>query len=489
MLYKKILKKHHNWLKFFDKKLSSNEYQKNYYAWIIISNHDLIKKNSELISPFLRYESNDAFFSILMSVVKRGKEEHLINSFFNKDLKEKLFNLRNSYLFFQLYISMEKKDFIKFVKEKILAFNNKEEFTKYLKSFLYWNNNWDKKFLFKHIYDNRIFVEKCYDSDNIVILELKDFGVAKSIGTHNWCISRQSKYFDIHKYTFDRLFFIYDFNKKQYDESALLGVTISPGTFLNIKYVFNSLNEQATLGDHRDILQYIVLGDEFDPQKFLDEVLSFKDKHKAIELLIEHEFLEEAISEFNTLVKSRSEEFVSTLYFLVYTQKKYDFLFKCIDSGVLRKRDITLIIDVLCDFINEVHVSFDSYFLQELFEKLNNNDYVLNMARRLTEKKHSFRHLRYLLVYVLNGKFDSEYIIHYALKTKSFDVFKIFLSDSIMENINLFYFLSLLSDEEFNSFYNIAFELIENDPHVVSHKIINRLKYVKLKKIKEKHSE
>lgn len=481
MDYKKTLSKHKNWLIFFEK-YETNIYKKNYYSWLIISNLHIIKKESSKISPFIKYSSMEKFYKTLTELIFYYKKNQIIKKNFDEKKIENLFpGERTKNLFFDLYLKMKKNDFQRLIKEKISAFINEEEFFYFLYNFNFFHNKWNLKDYIEILNKNNLTNNIVYNKNNILILQIFNFKEAFSLGTHNWCISRKESFFKEHNIGCSKLFFIYDFNKKQYLSSSNIGVTIGYADFLDIMHCYDLENKITTLKEYSSIIESIVLGKDITRKKILQNILNLNDNYSKIKALINNNFKEDSLKQFHELITDRDKDFKSLVLELIHRKRHNHFLIEYIKSDLPTKKEKNIITDCISYFLTDTFYSFDFYFLTEFFEAIDDNDYALNMTRKLAENYSSKRAFKFLLINVLKGKFDKEYIFHYCLKTNLTDTLKDILSDSCIDSFNLYYLFSLFSSQEFKRLEEIINLENKKNKNTISLKFQNRMKYIKLK--------
>lgn len=481
MFYKKILNSYRNWIIFFDSN-EENICKKNYYSWLLFSNIHIVKKNSYILSPFIKYKSIEDFYSILKKTIFDYKKTQILNKNFNKFKIEKLFpGDRTKDSFFNLYLKMDRDTFNKIIKSKISAFLSEEEFFYFLKNIEFWHNKWtlsQHHFVFQ---EHKIIENIKYNKDNILIIEIKNFNEAFLIGTHNWCISRKETFYKEHKYIGERLFFIYDFNKKQYEKNSFVGVTFSYGNYLNIKYAYDLENKITNIDEYREKLEEILLGSNITRKEIFNNINELKDDYDKIQGFINNGFEKEAFLSFHNFINDRDNEFRYTFIDIISRKKFHNFIIDYIKTDIITNREKNILIDLLASFFNDSYCYFDYYFLKDFFDALNDNDYSLDMIRKLSQSPHTYPQFKFLFIHILKGKYDREYIFHYCLKTDSIDIIKMILADSCVDSLNLFYLFSLFSSEDFKKLDNIIKNQTKQDPNSVSLKLMARIRYFKIK--------
>jgi hypothetical protein len=63
-------------------------------------------------------------------------------------------------------------------------------------------------------------------TENLLIMKIKDFDQSKVLGSASWCISRHESYFNSYTNNANQ-YFIFDFSKKSKDPLSMIGVTIN----------------------------------------------------------------------------------------------------------------------------------------------------------------------------------------------------------------------------------------------------------------------
>lgn len=69
-------------------------------------------------------------------------------------------------------------------------------------------------------------IKPCYDKDGIVIFHVENFEMSKKLGSVSWCIARSEYHFDNYTDSDSRQYFMYDFNKKESDNTSMVGFTL-----------------------------------------------------------------------------------------------------------------------------------------------------------------------------------------------------------------------------------------------------------------------
>lgn len=173
------------------------------------------------------------------SILDKGFEE--INDYIENSVKTyKVYRYANSilssknkhlmtetaYPFFEkFYDEKLKEEFVQdYVGKKLALLKTPEEFTAFVKEVH------DKLFSFgKHAIGNQLeSINKTalIHNDNECIVHIENFSESKKLGTNNWCISRDSGYFDDYVANDRRQYFFFDYTKDSSDTMSMIGITL-----------------------------------------------------------------------------------------------------------------------------------------------------------------------------------------------------------------------------------------------------------------------
>lgn len=87
----------------------------------------------------------------------------------------------------------------------------------------------------------KINAEIISESDNKMLIRIKNFEESKLLGSSSWCISRDEYYFTQYTQNNNEQYFLYDFNKISRDNHSLIGCTLTDNSKLTISHLKNDL--------------------------------------------------------------------------------------------------------------------------------------------------------------------------------------------------------------------------------------------------------
>lgn len=418
MLYEEILNKNHAWLKFIKNLEGANDLDRAYLSWMIYSNKDILKKNVDIISPYKSVANKYDFERLLLLIIKDHKQTKLLNSVLNRVNREMLTDLLTPDLMFDVFVLLGKKQFKETISKNVYAFNNAEEFNDYLKYYSNWHNKWNRENVLDVVLKKNLNVVISLDKNNILILEIKDFYAAQNIGTQAWCISREKKFFDSHKNSIDKLFFMFDFNKDQYDSTSLIGVTIPDSPVIRFKYSFNNVNQP-----YKDIsliktFKEIMHNEPFNEEKFKSNVSLITDPFEQFMVFYEMNFDEDAEFIFQEfLVDGRYDDFfLLVINQMIFDDKRYDFLYNYMENHELTNKEKSKIVSTIAELLTEMHHVYNPDFTSKLFELINDENIEIDFLRKMVEAPHTACVVKDLLKNIINKKEIEDYIIEYIFK-------------------------------------------------------------------------
>lgn len=480
MLYKELLKKNSCWLKFFNNVLICDDYKKSYYAWLIISNPTLIKKHSNLISPFRKYKNSDDFSRILISIIHIEQTEIFLKKHFTKKVIDILFdNQINKKIFFDLSFTLDPDIFNKIIKTKILSFNTSIELLRFFQKIKVHHNKWNMDFYLKIINNSNLNVNIINKEHNKLIIEIKDYKASYFLGSPIWCISKQEKYYKQYNSSTDRLFFIYDFNLPQYNAKSILGITIPNFPILKKKHCFDFYNDYSNLNKNKDFLQLYIFGEIFTRDETKERIFSIQNYLDKIEQLYENNFYDELCLILNQTIQEKNIDNMILFFVFILNQKNEKMMIEILSNIEKNKKSINLIEHTIADIINSFHYSFDLYFLSEIINIFNDNDFIINLCREISENRQNYNILNYLITKQLRGKFDKEYIFSYIFKYGNKSILIDFLDSGVFSDLNLTYLFGLFNEFELFEFENF---ILSNSTNFSNIKIINRIKFNQYKR-------
>lgn len=111
-----------------------------------------------------------------------------------------------------------------YIGKKIAALKTPEEFLSYVTNVKDHFSGFSQDALKIKLEGNGI--TPCYDKDGIVIFHVENFEMSKKLGSASWCIARNEYHFDTYTDSNSRQYFMYDFNKKETDNTSMIGFTL-----------------------------------------------------------------------------------------------------------------------------------------------------------------------------------------------------------------------------------------------------------------------
>lgn len=85
----------------------------------------------------------------------------------------------------------------------------------------------------------KINAEIISESNNKILIRIKNFEESKLLGSSSWCISRDEYYFTQYTQNNNEQYFLYDFNKISRDNHSLIGCTLTDNSKLTISHLKN----------------------------------------------------------------------------------------------------------------------------------------------------------------------------------------------------------------------------------------------------------
>jgi hypothetical protein len=425
------------------------------------------------------YKSKHDFSNMMLLMIRQHKEDQLIKKYLNVQARQRLVNFHTPEIFFNLFISLGEKRFNEFVKPHLFACASHTDFNYFLSHTLHWNNKWNINSVIDEITHTKAKADVAYNNDNLLILEIHNFEAAQILGTHAWCISREEKFFNSHKNTIDRLFFIFDFSKEQYDKTSLIGVTIPEAPIICFKYSFNCHNEPQKFQSLQYHFQNIIYKEPFNSDKFVRNVSLIKDPVDQFSAFFDMEFTSEAQLIFQRLLneKSYTDHLFFTCNYILFEKRDNEFLLNYIDNFPLDKRELNALIHSLSILTTDLHFTFDEEFLIELFKKINNNDAVLDFMRNLIAAPHTATTLKLVINKILTGTLNKEYSILYAFKIKKEDTIEKLFKLKTFNKLNMSHITTQLSSEQ-NLFLSDCIRSNYDRSHPLNKRLVyNKIKY------------
>lgn len=201
-------------------------------AFILLNS---LKQNQQILKNInYQIDVNSSIESITDSIshsVKKYKVEQLSMSIMSNKYKH-LYSEECFPIFEKMLESnFTEKQVQEFVGKKIAACKNQDEFLTYLTKVKNTIFNFSEEKLLAD-------VERCSSAqlinseDYLYIIKIDTFEDSKILGTSNWCISRDSYYFDTYA-SGNNQYFLYDFSKDSSNPESMIGITLYKDGSLN----------------------------------------------------------------------------------------------------------------------------------------------------------------------------------------------------------------------------------------------------------------
>jgi len=185
-------------------------------------NYDILKQ--------IKFDKNilDKGFEEINDYIENSVKTYKVYKYANSILSSKNKHLmtESAYPFFEkFYDEKLKDDFVQeYIGKKLSMLTTPEEFTAFVK------NVHDKLYDFgKHatiaLLDS-IDKKALELNDKEGIVHIETFAESRKLGTSNWCISRNSSYFDDYVKSDRRQYFFYDYTKESSDTMSMIGITL-----------------------------------------------------------------------------------------------------------------------------------------------------------------------------------------------------------------------------------------------------------------------
>ena len=192
-----------------------------------------------------------------LSMLRREKRiKNVVNSFNTaqkKMLRDTSFNEREEGIInrFATLSSPKQRNFIR----KMSTIDDVKELLKQMSLVSKFHFNWDKNSFIEFISnaDNEFKYEIIFDKDNVLVLKINDYETIKHVAkTTNWCISKNKTYWNNymkqrhHQPNFQ--YVLLDFNKKEDDETSIVGFTTQNDKKITHAHSFTNQNLMNSRG-------------------------------------------------------------------------------------------------------------------------------------------------------------------------------------------------------------------------------------------------
>lgn len=249
------------------KEMSNSVYIKNFYQFLNImnkykENENILKINNfDLLKSFkeikLNHDKNSEItvYEKIDDNISKVIRDHKIRNYIHSISSNKYDNLYNEDTYkiaAELYDLKLPSDVLQdYIGKKLAAFKQPEEFNNALKQFADSLNSFTMEATVKKA--ETFGVQLISNTENILILKIKDFTQSEAMGSSSWCISRDEEYFK--SYADDReQYFLFDFTKDKIDNSSIIGVTLEKnGTYHAAHYKDDEECEE----EQEDLIQYL----------------------------------------------------------------------------------------------------------------------------------------------------------------------------------------------------------------------------------------
>lgn len=185
-------------------------------------NYDILKQ--------IKFDKSilDKGFEQINDYIENSVKSYKVYKYANSILSSKNKHLmtESAYPFFEkFYDEKLKEDFLQdYIGKKLAMLTTPEEFTVFVKNVhdkLYDFGKYSTIALLDSIDKKALEL-----NDNEGIVHIKTFAESNKLGTSNWCISRNSSYFDDYVKEDRRQYFFYDYTKESSDTMSMIGITL-----------------------------------------------------------------------------------------------------------------------------------------------------------------------------------------------------------------------------------------------------------------------
>lgn len=154
-----------------------------------------------------------------------------------------------------------------YIGKKIAALKTPEEFLEYVTRVKDHFSGFSEDALSVKLEGNGIV--PCYNKDGIIIFNVESFDISKKLGSASWCISRDDYYFNGYTDQGSRQYFMYDFNKKETDNTSMIGFTLKQNGTVRASHLKN--DDDFKFLDKYSELHLEVLKNDFKEFKLNEE--------------------------------------------------------------------------------------------------------------------------------------------------------------------------------------------------------------------------
>lgn len=209
---------------FFKKFLDEEEVE------IIIPVLDTYQQYSDVISKSgmnvlqLERKSLETVDDMFNAVILEHKINQYVGSILSKKYEHLLTDESRS-IFKSLYeTGVSKQSLQTFIGKKLAALKTPEDFFEYVEKVKIHFSSFNEESLNAKLLG--VDIKPTYSQDGVVIFHVDNFDKSSKLGSVSWCISRTESYFNGYTNNGSRQYFMYDFNKKEEDNTSMIGVTL-----------------------------------------------------------------------------------------------------------------------------------------------------------------------------------------------------------------------------------------------------------------------
>lgn len=223
----------------------------------------------------LEGKSLEAVDDIFNAVLLDHKITQYVGSILSKKY-EHLLTDESRDIFKSLYESgVSKQSLQTFIGKKLAALKTPDDFFEYVEKVKIHFSSFNEESLNAKLLG--VDVTPTYSKDGVVIFHVDDFDKSKKLGSVSWCISRNDSYFSDYTNNGSRQYFIYDFNKKEENNTSMIGITLYKDGTIRASHLKN--DDDFRFLDHYSQLHLEIIKSDFKHFK-LTETLSKTMKEK-----------------------------------------------------------------------------------------------------------------------------------------------------------------------------------------------------------------
>jgi hypothetical protein len=188
-----------------------------------LSNYEILKQ--------IKFDKNifDKGFEEINDYIENSVKTYKVYRYANSILSSKNKHLmtESAYPYFEkFYDEKLKEDFVQdYIGKKLAMLTTPEEFTAFVKQ------------VYTKLYDfgqdlintklETINKKALINTPDECVVHIENFAQSKHLGSNNWCISRDSYYFDDYTGYDRRQYFVFDYTKESSDSMSMIGITLT----------------------------------------------------------------------------------------------------------------------------------------------------------------------------------------------------------------------------------------------------------------------